>query len=535
MKKKITAMILAGTILLSMTSCSSGSDRSRKKHHRDRDRDRVEETTEETTEPAPTTAPTVTPVPASNITFRGDTDYTPVSDAEFIVPYTYGRTNNSSMNSWDTSFTYSIGFVDENGEAVCDPIFNVCYLLSGSNNYAVGMYDDNMELHYGLISLDGTLYTGLRYDGVYEVPARSHDDAGYIYLSNYDDGIMHVEYMDYELNTIIEDREIVIDESQFEYFDPSYDFVCERLYDADRAIVKLSEASYGTLGDYLIDTTTGEVLCSFTSWLRPIITDTMIISSDPMEDIEIFDLDGNDITGDYVAAYSLSHDRIVLFTDSRVDVIDPEGNIMATAELGDHYSTDVCCGNILIGTAEGIEIYDQDMNLITVSADHYLDYGLTVDDFYEFREENVIFNDYADDTYLYNLTTGGTTTLNPDYSYSGECGYIVGDDQMFGDVAQHVFSVYDYDLNSIWAGGGEPFLTVDRIKGDVYLIAVDGDNTIIYRLTDSGAERLYDIQDAVNGYSAEFVNGMMFCTQGDTNYLYSADGEVVFSCIITDC
>ena len=535
MNKKIPALLLTGAMILTMTACQDDGESSRR--HRDDDsKETTEETTEETTTEtdAGDALPTVI---VSDISFETwtppyDSDFVPSDDYGYLMPYTESRTPWPNQEMWEDKHIFQMGFVDENGNPVGEAIFNTISALEGTNFYLVGQLDENMKWHYGLMTLDGSIYTGLIYDGYYQVPDNSVSEAGYVYMSRYDDGILHVDEFDFEMNTIIEDRSIVLDTDQLQGYSSSCLLCVEKVYDDDRAVVMLWQDEIGPVGDYLIDTTTGEVLATFTEWSRPIFTNTMIISRETMGDIVICDLDGNDITGDCVAAYALSEDRVVIFTNDTVGILDNDGNVICSMEMHDHYDQYVSSGRILIGTNNGVEVYDQDLNLITVG-DVSLNYGLTVDDFTHFTDDEVVFVDWSGERII-DLESGTLAIYNDEYDYWRYSGFIVGSDQFDSE-----FTIFDADLNSVLEGEGDATIVEDMVTEDIYLVVVTTDPdsldaiTTVYRLTSGEAELMYETEGEVNGYSAMFIEGTMDASVFGTTIVVSPDGEVIFSCEIT--
>ncbi len=535
MNKKIPALLLTGAMILTMTACQDDGGSSRR--HRDDDsKETTEETTEETTTEtdAGDALPTVI---VSDISFETwtppyDSDFVPSDDYGYLMPYTESRTPWPNQEMWEDKHIFQMGFVDENGNPVGEAIFNTISALEGTNFYLVGQLDENMKWHYGLMTLDGSIYTGLIYDGYYQVPDNSVSEAGYVYMSRYDDGILHVDEFDFEMNTIIEDRSIVLDTDQLQGYSSSCLLCVEKVYDDDRAVVMLWQDEIGPVGDYLIDTTTGEVLATFTEWSRPIFTNTMIISRETMGDIVICDLDGNDITGDCVAAYALSEDRVVIFTNDTVGILDNDGNVICSMEMRDHYDQYVSSGRILIGTNNGVEVYDQDLNLITVG-DVSLNYGLTVDDFTHFTDDEVVFVDWSGERII-DLESGTLAIYNDEYDYWRYSGFIVGSDQFDSE-----FTIFDADLNSVLEGEGDATIVEDMVTEDIYLVVVTTDPdsldaiTTVYRLTSGEAELMYETEGEVNGYSAMFIEGTMDASVFGTTIVVSPDGEVIFSCEIT--
>ena len=530
MKKQALALILTSAIAMSTVACSSNNGGERR--HRERRHDH--ETTTTTTD-APDETTTVTDIeptdpvavlPQTTVQMIGNTEFQLSDTYQYIFPYTYSCTPVSSPNDWEENNIFEVGFVDQDGNVICDPIYNMATLLTDANVYLVGRYDENDHMQYGLISLDGNAGTDLEYDGYYEVPGRTHYTPGYIYMSDYEDGVLTVDYFDNEINTIIEQAQITLNTDNFEYYTDDMMIRVEKIYEEEgRAVVMLWEDSYGPVGDYLIDTETGDVLASTDGWLRPVLTDSMFIDNDPDNALIIYDLDGNDITGDYLKAGDINSDKIAFFTQDRVDVTDDEGNVTATMPLGDDVlEVDVSNGKVLISTMEGIEIYDQDLNLITVAQDHYLGYGYTVDDFYNFTDGDVVLVEYETEQVV-NLMTGATVNYNDELFYSGENGLIFADD--YGTF----YTIYEYSLDNVTAGPAEAALIRDRATGELYIVEVNSsDITKLYRVNGTDVEMIYQYDESVNIYGCEIVDGILATSDEmlTEDIVLDQDGNIIF-------
>ena len=541
MKKQAIALMLTGAMALNAAACSSSTGERR--HHRN---DRPSTTTTTTADEPDTTTTTSpqcgTPEPVnvttvqSDIQLIGNTEFELSDDYQYILPYTYSRTDYSTPDMWETRFVYEIGFVDQDGNNICDPVYNMVSPLDYSNLYIVGQYDENGKMQYGLLTIDGSDGTRLIYDGYYVVGGREHQTPGYLYMSDYEDGVITVDYYDFEINTIIEQAQITFNTDNLDYYTDDMEIKVEKIFDDNRAVVMLWEDSYGPVGDYLVDTQTGDILASATGWLRPVLTDTMFIDNDPNEDLIIYDLDGNDITGDYVKAVSLDQEKTVLFTNDRVDVVDNQGNVTATMQLTENvFDTDVSNGKILLGTLDGIEVYDKDLNYITTSQGHYLGYGYTVDDFYNYTDGDVVFVDYQT-AQVVNLMTGNAANYNDELFYTGEYGFITADDDR-----GTFYTIYGYDLEDVTAGVGEAELLRDRATGELYIVeANDSDITKLYHVNGTDVEMLYQYSGYITPYSCNITGGILTGTcvsslsDGAKDVVIGSDGNVIFECPLID-
>lgn len=541
MKRQAVALLLTGAMAMSTAACGGTGER----HHHRNERETTTTTTTAADEPDTTTTtspqcgtqePVNVTTVQSDIQLIGNTEFDLDGDYQFIFPYTYSRTDLSSPDDWEVHLLYEVGFVDQDGNVICDPIYNMARLLTNANVYLVGQYDEDGHMQYGLISLNGQYGMEPEYDGFYEVPGRTHDSAGYIYMSNFEDGIITVDYYDNEINTIIEQAQITFNTDNLDYYTDDMEIKVEKIFDDNRAVVLLWEDSYGPVGDYLVDTQTGEILASTDGWLRPFITDTMVINNDPLGDLIIYDLDGNDITGDYVNAGDINGEKIALFTEDRVDVVDNEGNITATMPLtSETIAVDVSNGKVLINTMNGVEVYDQDLNLLAAIYGYYLDSGITIDDHDCYTDTDVTFIDFNTQQ-IVNFMTGVTVNYNGSLTYTGDHDLILGSDD-WGTF----YTVYGYDLENVTAGVGEAKLIRDRATGELYIVeANDSDITKLYHVSGTDVEMLYQYSGYITPYSCNITGGILTGTcvssldDGAKDVVIGSDGNVIFECPLID-
>ena len=94
------------------------------------------------------------------------TDYTPSAEYGAVIPF-MGVENETYWVSGQTLY----GLVDQNGRIICDPVFDWAYYLDDGSlvvgQDVVNTKREDLDYKIGIISKDGTSYTGLTYDGKY--------------------------------------------------------------------------------------------------------------------------------------------------------------------------------------------------------------------------------------------------------------------------------------------------------------------------------------------------------------------------------
>lgn len=186
---KVLSMILMSCMI--MSSCSSSKRRDIKVRNKQApdptEETVVDETTDETFEPQ---SPEVTTIPAdapvavdwdnyqaaekkqdiyTRISDDPITDFVPSDEYGMIYPFLASRSNSAYVDEYETGISYhgfeSYGLCDKEGRIVCDPVFSNASVI---NDSIILVYkNDGEKDKYGLISIDGSKYTGLIYDHIY--------------------------------------------------------------------------------------------------------------------------------------------------------------------------------------------------------------------------------------------------------------------------------------------------------------------------------------------------------------------------------
>ena len=519
MNRKLISFLLAGMIIISATSCYSG---------RENDVSSVPtELTELTEESVPTAVvlpmpvtPTPSPMPAS----AGKADYVPVSGQDYVIPYMYQRSFYTS-NMEDRFADILYGLVNQDGEIVCEGIFDYIYPVEDAGLYAVRKKDSNGDTKFGLLSLDGSKYTGAVYDSCSAFGGTYRGDPGLIYMTNNDSTTMSITCYDYELNTLWEDREIAVDPTRTAYssINPTY---CEMLFDNDRAIVAVSNFDAGLTSKYLIDTNTGECLQALSWYERVIIFDDMMLLVS--DNCSFIDFNGERMFADeYERIFLLSDDRIVLTGNGKVDVMDADGQIFTSLDIPEDSFVDFSSENILICYDGNTYVYNGDLELINTIEGLDISYGMIPDN-RDRSMDDAFFFSYDTCNYLTDLNTGVSVRGRYDYDYYMQYGYLIGNNNRNDNVTSHSWMIMDTDLNTVYEGDGIVAFYEDMVTDDIYIVASEADVTTVYNLTDAG-EVVTELDYSISDHRIQFTDGIMSFRTDNTEHVISPDGTELFT------
>ena len=182
---------------------------------------------------------------------------------------------------------YTYGLIDLDGNQVYEPVFDSVYEADG---YYVVSSTENSVRKYGIISDDGSVFTGLEYDGA--VAAEDNYDGVYFYGTDYYDGRLKVTSLNSKLEVIGEDT-IVIDEEALE-LDRERSLLSVSMLNDGRAFLNISDPVF--TNGFLIDTSDGKVLHKSGTLVndRCILFGNVIIEQNMNgRGIKVYDLDGN--------------------------------------------------------------------------------------------------------------------------------------------------------------------------------------------------------------------------------------------------
>ena len=400
-------------------------------------------------------------------------DFIPSSDYGRIYPFT------GSLKEGYWSWSTKRGFFDQNGRIICDPVYDSIWALN-SDMYIVYQYavtDDpsEQEKFIGVISSDGSHYTGMKYcdyilhsDGSISLVEKTSDGIKVYPYGSADgsvgsprsykmttDGVNIFTFL--SLNKIIDDRYLVF------YDDEGCDVT---VYDGTTG----NKVSFGD--NTGITDCCGEILVGYD------------ISGD-FSGTKLFDIHGNEIKKQIDYVTSLDDDTILFYLPdgSGWEIADANGNEIKTLtdlnhEINEFHRKPDC---FVAMKSDSVEIYDLHLNLTkTVKLKGAYNYSLASAEnenyFYRFSDS------FKTDLYAYHISNGKTSIINLNTEESttidGAYGVCVLPDRLllstydYGDENMKKWLLLDAkDYHKITEGEGETNVYED-MKDHTYYMAV---------------------------------------------------------------
>lgn len=251
------------------------------------------------------------------------------------------------------------GFVDQNGKIICDPVFNGIGRLD-DGSYTVWQYvtdskSDNLDYRCGVISADGSMFTGLIYHEMYKVD-------GQLYFYNVEsDGITIFSY-DAKTGKTSSGKNLKMDTKMLYSF---YTVVDERY---------VVTCDFLGGGNHVYDGTTGEdVLPEMDEDGYLYVCNNVLLVADPQIDyrMRLFSIDGNPINEkEYREEPVELPNGTFLVEDGKNqdfwDLIGKDGKILGSIDNKDHTILDMeVSDDYIIAVKEAsIDLYDLDLHLV---------------------------------------------------------------------------------------------------------------------------------------------------------------------------
>ncbi|MBR5425421.1 MAG: substrate-binding domain-containing protein [Clostridiales bacterium] len=422
----------------------------------------------------------------------GDPVFTRIKDEEitdFIPSSDYGRVfpfaGVVKTGEYEDSHFSMYGFFDIHGRIVCDAVFD-SYQPFDSKAYLVTQYDETVKerykstLRYGVISADGSKFTGMKFDNV----CREGDD-GILLVENVKDGINVYPY-DLSTGTLGSPKLYKVDHSKIDYF--SSLFVSKII--KDRYVV--FDGDEGMSAEYVIDGQTGKRMTFPTGYHVREVYGNLFSGYTDLEPEGVkffFDVNGNKVLdGQYCEARYLGKDRILLSRIDRKgwDLTDADGKVLASVEntnsdineFYEHY------GFFIAKKNDCIELYDMDMKLInSVKDDFAFDfYGAGVEEIYysehfasESKSTLIMYRTgNSGKTSLIDMNTGKRTEIDGEYSATVFNGYILLSSSYDPDgiPTWKLLSSSDFQIVCEGKGTAEAF---EDLKGHKYYLEIKED------------------------------------------------------------
>ena len=399
------------------------------------------------------------------------TDYIPSSDYGAVIPF-MGVDNESGMFEGQKLY----GLMDQNGRIICDPVFDDAYYLDDGSlvvcQYVVKSQSNLPDERIGLISKDGSYYTGLVYD------ARTPSGDGFYTVEK--NGITLYKY-DPSTGRVGSGKFLKMDDVDLLYcFDG---IIADRYIDC---------ADYFDDCWWLIDGMTGkDIVPSLSSkydgWS---ICGNFILGREEgskKETKRIYSFDGKALSDDcYFKAERLDHDGYMMLArteskDSYItddpkhydywDLVDENGKVITSIENESHCIQRIECMNetLLVMYSSSIEMYDFSGNLLKTVRFDWPDVFYTPsfplgdhDESLKAEKVPMIVHIAYNSTKLYNLETGASVEYNQDCYVN-----IVGENVLLSGTSRN-----DRGLAE---GEGDIGIRKDYADGRFYLVNIAGE------------------------------------------------------------
>ena len=502
-----------------------------------------------------------------------DPIYTRIDD-EYIDDFTP-----STEYGWISAFyngdSTAYGFYDIHGQVICDAVFS--YLVDNANysysySYSPGQFkyfivgtkapvtvgDETahpfMDKTIGLISGDGSKYTGLLYNDYFYT-------AGSLTLIKiYDDHITADEF-DLETFTVSDSYDLKMDLSSVSSYATIGRIIDERyilLYteywedESDPEWLTIIDGKTGEKIPVPEDAdVVGSMLVSYPEYSSDIVFSSLDGATSWSVDSNDYNIVnyGDELTDKFLLCHGLDY-----------ELRDQNGNILKTWNLtqDDYMYTDV--NQITVRHGAGIEIYDADLNLIH-ACDLENDYGLKISDgsyvFFNYPDDvwksynydsdvpvAFISDEYTQKRTMVNLENGNTL------EFPTSADYVIMDDVVLltpyvdtstgTSIDWSLLDIRDFHVITSGLTPNGVGLRKDAVTGDVYAIVSDDSMnesiTILDAATGETFTQLHLFPGAYN-FITQIYDGTFFCTShisdlGDaiTNVfsIIDKDGETKF-------
>lgn len=459
-------------------------------------------------------SPLISSLPVSELKI----DYTP-EDHGRIIPFMASMSEDELMPEGNT---YTFGLIDLEGKEVCSPVFDSVISCDELNTYIVRCTQDGIS-KYGLISYDGSKFTGLVYDGLMKLDVAEKDGTCF-YGSVYDSGSLAVKSIDKDFIELSE-KNIAIDEKAME-LDASKAQLTVSYISDERAFLMNCNKFYPDY--YLIDTSNGQVLYRSSALAIPegrMFGNRIVEQDADGKGIKVLDTDGK-IVFDSDEAYSwkVCEDEYMIASDGILNIYDREWNVVASIKTGQSAIVMSSFERIAVCELMNTKLYDKELNLIAEYDDVYLGDGTYFRDWYGFGEGDMFFDSISYTHRIYNLNTGERLDKDDDFFYSFKYGYICSDNVGNGNDPVKKWCIYDKDFNLIANGTGRNYLKQDELTGEIYNIVLEENKMTVYSLTEG--EELFSLDNVF--YNMSITGGRFYGSDGYNSILVDKSGEYLF-------
>jgi hypothetical protein len=451
-----------------------------------------------------------------NVTTPIVIDYVP-ADHGRIIPEIWVYIEDEWMPEGDEHY---FKFIDLNGNVICDTLFSAVSYIKEKDTYIVRC-TENGRSKYGLLSGNGSKFSGLVFDGVAE--AFGSTDAGVcFYGTYYTMGGLKVAGLDADYN-LLSEQEVTIDTNEFEYDTMAAQLTVQYI-NGDRAILyNMSEFYYST---YLLDTNTGKLLYSEYTYNDVKLFGNVIIEQQASgEGIKVYDLDGKVILDDD-KAYSgrVTDDVYMVANNGELNLYDKDWKVINTLKITANSIVMTSFERIAVFDGSKTDLYDKDLELINTT-DLKLYDGTYFRDWYGYGEGDMFFDSIAGTDEIYNLNTGAVLKKEDAFFYSFRGGYIIADNESNGNDPVKKWRIYDNEFNQVLSGEGSAKIFQDTFTGEAYVLVINDTSMTVYSLADGSEVFTYD--DYCYNLKAE--NGVFYGWNKSHFFMIGNSGNVIVS------
>lgn len=444
------------------------------------------------------------------------------SDHGLILPFTDSIAEDYTAE--DTTAT--VGFIDKDGNIVCEGIFDKVSSFDEAKVYIVRCTVDGVS-KYGFISYDGSIFTGMVYDGA---SINEGDDSNLSFFgTKYVDGKLEVTGLDNNLKETSRE-EIALNEDELG-LDASTSLLSVSFLENNRAILMNLDSFY--YSKFLIDTTDGSLLYSTNTFGYEYgkLFGHVIVEQDVRgENVKVFNLDGQEILNANAYSWKVCNDRYMVAADGKLALYNGDWKEVDSMDIAEDAIVMSSFGQIAVYQDECTKVYNKELELVAEPENVDLRMGNFQRDWYNFGEGDMYFQIYGDDEYEYiNLNTGARKTYEKEFNsgitFEFFNGYIIAQKD-YGDG----WSAYDGNFNLIYEADGQSYSFVDPATGKTYVSYTDAGTTNVYSLDDE--EVVLTCDQELSGFRAYdgilIGTGRYYGLAEDEQIAFDSEGNEIF-------
>ena len=411
------------------------------------------------------------------------------------------------------------GFMTIDGDLICNSYFDYVSYNEDTESYLVRRTAEG-ESKYGIISSDGSKFTGLIFDGAATAQGANTGNAAY-YGTTYDNGTLWVTGVDKDLN-LLDSKKVTIDETELGFDAKSSQLTVLYTNDVSSVIINKSEFYYKTM---LVDNNSGKLLYTYNKIGSTCkIFGNVIVEQDLTgKGISVYDMHGENIINDKNAFSGMvSNDRYMVASGGKLNLYDADWNVAKSMDIPKATDVMTSFGRIAVVDDEKTYVYDKDFNLIN-TLDYVVGGGTYLRDWYSFGEGDMYYDSISGTKEIINLNTGAKLAKEDGFYYSFKYSYIVADNVSNGNDPIKKWYVYDYEFDLIASGEGTADIIRDEDNGDNYLVVNKDDVMTVYSLPSN--MKMFAVKFNCSNLTA--VNGRFFGWNKEHFLLCSSTGEAL--------